>query len=73
MLARWAAAALLPAGPTPAPARCLNWIPVRVEVRSKPGRSTVRQAAVIGFAQITRCFLMPSLLPLRFTPCAAAV
>ena len=37
MLAGWAAVALLPAGPAPAPARCLNRIPVR-EVRSLPGR-----------------------------------
>ena len=35
MLAGWVAAALLAAGPAPAPARCLNRIPVRVR-RSQP-------------------------------------
>ena len=41
MLAGWAAAALLAAGPAPAPARCLNRIPVRVR-RSAAGRAGQR-------------------------------
>jgi len=41
VLAGWAAAALLAAGPAPAPARCLNRIPVRVR-RSAAGRAGQR-------------------------------
>ena len=51
MLAGWAAAALLPAGPAPAPARCLNRIPVRVR-RSAAGlagqRSGRRPASAVS-------------------------